>query len=243
MDYSDILVTGGSGLLGSELKKHLKGASFPSKDEFNVTDFKRMSSWLKSCGKTFSLLLHCAAFTSPPKIDKEPEKGIDINIIGTASIVKLCHTYDMKLVYISTDYVFDGIKGNYSEQDEVLPVNKYAWSKLGGECAVRLYDNSLIIRLSFGPDIFPYEAAFIDQWTSREPVSVIAKKIAAVVRWNETGIIHLGGSRKTVYEYAKLLHPHKEFKQLNRDDVSFAVPEDTSLNTKKYETLIKQKGG
>jgi dTDP-4-dehydrorhamnose reductase len=243
MDYSDILVTGGSGLLGSELKKHLTGASFPPSGDFDITDYGMMSGWLRSWGKKFSLLLHCAAFTSPPRIDKEPEKGIDVNIIGTAHVVKLCHAYNMKLVYISTDYIFDGSKGNYSEEDAVSPVNKYAWSKFGGECSVRLYDNSLIIRLSFGPDIFPYEAAFIDQWTSREPVSLIAKKITAVVRWDETGIIHLGGRRKTVYEYAKELNPQKEIKQLKRDEVSFVVPEDTSLHTDKYEKLLNQMGG
>jgi hypothetical protein len=64
------------------------------------------------------------------------------------------------LVYISTDYVFAGEKGMYKEQDELLPQNKYAWSKLGGECAVQMLDNYVIIRLSFGPDIFPYKAAF-----------------------------------------------------------------------------------
>ncbi len=55
-----------------------------------------------------------------------------------------------------------GDQGNYKETDPVYPVNKYAWSKLGGECAVRMYDKSLIIRTTFGPNVFPYQKAFVD---------------------------------------------------------------------------------
>ncbi len=89
--------------------------------------------------------------------------------------------FGLQLVYISTDYIFKGDRGLYSETDAVYPSNKYAWSKPGGECAMRLYDKALIIRTSFGPNTFPYEKAFVDQWTSRESVSVIARKINALL--------------------------------------------------------------
>jgi len=75
-------------------------------------------------------------FTSPPKVDQDPAKALDANIVGTANVVKLAQRYRLKVLYISTDYVFRGDRGNYSEADAVDPVNKYAWSKLGGECAV-----------------------------------------------------------------------------------------------------------
>ncbi len=234
-----ILVTGGSGLLGSKLKELLPSAMFPDSRDFDVTDLSQMSSWLDTTTR-IATLVHCAAFTSPPRIDQDPGKGIDVNIVGTANIVKLCKTNDIRLVYISTDYVFDGAKGLYAETDPVLPANKYTWSKLGGECAVRMYDNSVIIRLTFGPDEFPYDAAFVDQWTSRESVSQIAPKVLRVIHSDITGIIHLGGKRKTVYEYATELHPHKVFKKLKRNEVSFLVPEDTSLNTNKYESLFEE---
>ena len=88
-------------------------------------------------------------------------------------------------------------RGGYREEDELHPVNKYAWSKLGGECAVRLYDRSLIVRTSFGPDVFPYERAFVDQWTSRESVSVVARKLVELVDSERTGVVHVGGPRRT----------------------------------------------
>jgi dTDP-4-dehydrorhamnose reductase len=235
-----ILITGGSGKLGKELKEIIKNGDFPSSEEFNVLNYNGMLSWIENYNKSFTTLLHCAAFTSPPLIDKEPLKALQVNVIGTANIVRLCIEKKIKLIYISTDYVFDGQKGMYKEKDPVNPVNKYAWSKLGGECAVRLYDNSLIIRLSFGPNIFPYEAAFKDQWTSRESVSISAKKIAGLVENDIRGIVHIGSKRRTVYEYAKSLDPKKEIKKISINDVGFTIPTDTSLNTDRYEKIIKR---
>ena len=146
--------------------------------------------------------------------------------------------YSARLIYVCTDYVFRGDKGNYREEDPVLPVNKYAWSKLGGECAVRLYDKSLIIRTTFGPDVFPYPKAFVDQWTSREGVSVIAGMISKLLDTDLTGVIHVGGRRKTVYEYAKGLDPNKEIGELSIQDVNFSVPVDTSLDCSRYNELF-----
>ena len=80
--------------------------------------------------------------------DKDICQSIDKNIIGTANITKICSKLNIKLIYISTCYVYPGKKGNYSENPAVKPINKYAWSKLGGECAVHMYKNSLILRTS-----------------------------------------------------------------------------------------------
>jgi len=232
-----MLFTGGSGLLGKELKKLAPSAYFPTHEEFDVTNYSKMKEYLQN--KEIKTLIHAAAFTSPPKIDKKPKKAIDTNIIGTSNIVKLCSESDLKLVYISTDYVFKGDKGNYKEEDGLNPVNKYAWSKLGGECAVRMYDNSLIIRTSFGPNEFPFEKAFVDQWTSRESVSKIAKKIVSILDKEITGVLHVGGNRKTVFEYARNLDFSKEIGEFSIKDVNFKVPKDTSLDCKKYNKLIR----
>ncbi len=235
-----ILATGGEGVLGTELRKTLPNADFPLECDFDIINIERMENWINQSGKKYELLLHCAAFVSPPLIDKDPVKALDVNIVGTANITRLCIKHNIKLIYICTDYVFDGKKGHYKEDDPVYPANKYAWSKLGGECAVRMYDNSIVIRLSFGPDIFPYEAAFIDQWTSRESVTRIAEKIKKVLSLKDfTGVIHIGAKRRTVMEYAKELNPEKEIKELSLNDVNFVSPKDTSLNTDKYEGLIK----
>ncbi len=205
-----------------------------------MTDYQQMEEYLKSC--RCKLIIHAAAFTSPPLIDKDPSKALEVNIIGTSNVVKLCMELDIRLIYISTDYVFKGDKGNYKETDPVYPINKYAWSKLGGECAAMLYDKALVVRTTFGPNVFPYDKAFVDQWTSRESISVIAQMISEIVDKEVTGIVHVGGRRKTVFDYAKDLNPTREIGKLSINDVSFNVPRDTSLNCDRYESEVNSKG-
>ena len=239
IDQKKMLFTGGRGLLGSEFKKILPDIDYPSKTEFDVTNFEQMDRYLG--GREWSVIVHAAAFTSPPRIDQDPLRAIDINIIGTANVVKLCMKYGLKLIYLCTDYVFKGDRGNYSEDDPVFPVNKYAWSKLGGECAVRLYENSIIIRTTFGPNEFPFEKAFVDQWTSRESVSTTARMIAKLLDTDFKGTVHVGGKRKTVFEYARSLDQNKEVKELSIHEINFKVPADTSMNCELYNGLVNKK--
>lgn len=236
MDRSKVLFTGGKGLLATHLKKHFPDGIFVDIEDFDITDHQQMDAFLSS--NKVGTIVHCAAFTFVPKAEQNPDKLIDINIVGTANVVKICIKYGIKLVYISTDYVFDGKKGSYKEDDPVFPVNKYAWSKLGGECAVRLYENSLIIRTTFGPDVFPYEAAFIDQWTSREGVTVMSKKISDLIKKEVKGVFHVGGKRKTVFDYAKALDPSKDIKTRSINELDVTLPKDTSLDTTKYDDLM-----
>lgn len=239
LDQKKVLFTGGGGLLGSEFKKILPDIYYATRQDFNVTDYGQMDDFLAK--GSWSMIVHAAAFTSPPKIDKDPLLAIDANIIGTANVVKLCMKYGIKLVYICTDYVFKGDRGMYREDDPVYPVNKYAWSKLGGECAVRMYDNSIIIRTTFGPNVFPYEKAFVDQWTSRESVSRTARMIAELLDKDFTGTVHVGGKRKSVFEYAKSLDPGKDIKELSIQEINFKVPADTSMNCELYHSLVEKK--
>lgn len=236
MNEENLIVTGGSGILGTELKKILQKANFPSHEDFDITKINVMEKYLNS--KDIKCIIHCAAITNLQEIRKDSKNALETNIIGTGNIVKICMDKNIKLIYISTDYVFKGDKGNYKEDDELLPINKYAWSKLGGECAVKLYDNSLIIRTSFGKDPFPYENAFNDQLTIREHVRETAKKIKLLINKEIKGIIHIGGSKKTVYDYAKEISPEKKIGKISIFDIELKIPKDTSLNLEKYNSLV-----
>lgn len=230
-----ILVTGGSGLLGTALKKFLPAADFPLRQDFGVTNLAQMEQYV--AGQNFTTLLHLAAFTAVPQCEVMPLLPLQTNILGTANVVQVCQKFNLKLFYLSTDYVFSGEEGNYAENDPVLPVNKYAWSKLGGECAVRMLDNSVILRASFGPTVFPYAKAFTDQWTSRESVTVLARKIARLLKTDFRGVLHLGGPRQTVWEYAQNLQPRQAIGKITRKEVNFPAPKDTSLKTTRYQNL------
>ena len=233
-----IVVTGGTGKLGSELRKLLPKALFPTRKELNIDDIESVRRYFSQQGK-ISCIIHCAAFTSPPLVDKNPIAALKTNIIGTANLVVIASHFKIRLVYVSTDYVFDGERGGYGEDDSVNPVNKYAWSKLGGECAVRMmHDNWAIARCSFGPRPFPYDKAFIDQFTSREPVDVMAEKILRLAKDNFTGIIHLGCERRSVYDYAKSVSPDKMIEKATINDLNFKVPRDTSFAWPKFDELL-----
>ena len=234
MDFSTVLFTGGTGLLGRHMKFLIPEAQFPGRAEFDVTAPSIMAAYLN--GNTISTIFHAAAFTSPPKINENPKLALEVNILGTANLVRVCMERNIKLLYISTDYVFKGDTGMYKEDDPLLPANKYAWSKLAGECAVRMYDNSLIIRTSFGDTIFPYDKAFVDQWTSRLRVDVLAKKLLKLLESDLTGTLHIGGKRQTVMDYAKSISPDKPIGPLSLKDVTFLAPKDTSLNTSCYDS-------
>lgn len=235
MGSSKVIFTGGSGLLGTAMKKLRPEFLYPTHDEFDICS--PVDIWNYVAQHPFDHIVNAAAFISPPKVEANPLKALEVNIIGTANVIQLCAAHKAKFTFISTDYVFGGEKGNYKETDPVNPVNKYAWSKLGGECAVRMYDKSLIVRITFGANAFPYEKAYIDHWTSREPVMIAAKKISDLLNRDITGVIHIGGSRKTAWEYAKSIDPTREIGKMSIKDVPFNVPVDTSLDCTRYNNL------
>ena len=128
-----ILVTGKSSRFVKYLKNELLGFEvlYPNKKEFNILNYKQIEKFIKR--KKISHLIHVAGLSRPMKIhETNIIKSIDLNIIGTSNIVKSCSKYNVKLIYFFTNYVYPGSKGNYNENDNLKPVNNYAWSKLGG---------------------------------------------------------------------------------------------------------------
>lgn len=221
--------------MGTNLLRLAPWIAAPSHQEFDLVKRSTMATYFKR--HAVESVIHAAAFTSPPLAEERPMEALEANLTGTAHLVRLCHDAGARLVYISTDYVFRGDRGQYREDDELLPQNRYAWSKLGGECAVRLYENSLIIRTSFCGPVFPHPKAFVDQYTSRDSVTVIAPMILALALDRDlTGIVHVGTERKTVKELALKLGK-SAVGDLKRDEVDFQVPRDTSLDLTRLKSI------
>ncbi len=234
-----ILLTGGSGLLGSYLRRAHPQIITPSHRELDITKPRLVEQYFRRCRP--DIIIHGAAFVGPLNCDRDPIRAIAVNIVGTCNIALACARFEARLVYISTDYVFRGDRGHYREEDELLPQNMYAWSKLGGECAARLAEHSLIVRASFSPDPFPHTRAFVDQYTSRDALSVIAPLVFRVACDESiTGVIHIGTKRKSSYALAKRLGRPKVGK-LMRSEVPFTVPFDTSFNLNRLKAVLKQK--
>ena len=170
--------------------------------------------------------------------DKQISKSINLNIIGTANIVKVCENLKIKLVYFSTSYVYPGKKGNYKENDPLLPINNYAWSKLGGECAIQMYKNSLILRLCMTERPFVHKAAFYDVKNSFIYHDEVAKIILKLL--NEKGILNVGGKSQSIYNFAKIENP-KVKKIFLKKNKKIKMPINSSINIKKMKKILKNK--
>ena len=199
-----ILVTGKSSRFVKYLKNELLGFEvlYPNKKEFNILNYKQIEKFIKR--KKISHLIHVAGLSRPMKIhDTNIIKSIDLNIIGTSNIVKSCSKYNVKLIYFSTNYVYPGSKGNYNENDNLKPVNNYAWSKLGGESAVQLYKNSLILRLCMTDYPFIHKKAISGAISS----FIFNKEVAKIIPFilNEKGILNIGGKKEIYIHLQKYL--------------------------------------
>lgn len=224
-----ILITGGSGTLGRALIALLAKTEHkfdaPSSKLFDITKYDSIAEY--SLLTKFDIVIHCAAYTDVKQAEVNFVKALETNVIGTCNIVKYCSLNNSKLVYISTDHVFDGQKGDYSTTDKVNPIAKYAKSKAAGEIAARMYDKSLVIRTSFFTEKFPYDKAFTDQWISKDYIDIIAPKVLKACLSDKTGIVHCGSPKSSVFDIAKRRKPCVE--PITRADFSFPTLRDTSL--------------
>ena len=236
INIKKIVVTGGSGRFAQSLKKTKNKYNFiyPSRTKLDIT---KPSSILKFLKKTKPhTVLHLAGLSRPMKNhDKKIDKSISLNIIGTSNLVNACSKLKIKLVYFSTSYVYPGLNGNYMEKDPVLPWNNYAWSKLGGECAVHMYKNSLILRVCMTENPFLHKKAFANvklNFIFHEDLAKILVKIL-----NKKGVINLGGPTKTVYNFAKKYNP-KVKKIYNKKNSSNSFPMKPYMNLNKLNKII-----
>jgi len=227
-----IVITGGNGRFGSVLKKkyHSDKLLYPNKKQLNILSTKSIENYLIK--KKPKILIHLAALSRPMRIhDNDISKSINLNIIGTSNIVRICSKLKIKLIYFSTNYVYEGKKGNYKETDAVLPINNYAWSKLGGESSVQMYKNSLILRVCMTEEPFIHKKAFSNLKTNfifQKDVADILFKIL-----NKKGIINVGGIIQTPYNFGK-----KYNKNIKKILAKKKLPLNPSMNINKLRKIL-----
>lgn len=234
-DYK-IVITGGSGRFGSILQKRYKSDKlfYPNKKDLNILSTKSIEKYLKKTKP--KILIHLAALSRPMKIhDNNISKSIDLNIIGTANIVKICSKLKIKLIYFSTNYVYPGKKGNYKENSPLLPINNYAWSKLGGEAAVHLYKDSLILRVSMTEKPFLHKKAYANVYSNLIYHEEVASILFRII--NEKGVINLGGEINSIYNFAKKDCPNLQKIYLKKNSKKILQP-NLSMNINKLKKII-----
>jgi dTDP-4-dehydrorhamnose reductase len=232
-----ILISGGEGRFAKELiKQNTDHTIIPlSKHDMDITNSSSIDNAIKKY--TPDVFIHAAALSRPMNIhDSNPITSIQLNIIGTSNCIISCITHNIKFVYISTDFVYPGINGNYKETDGVYPVNKYAWSKLGGECASMMYDNSLILRMAMLEYPFTHTKAFIDSFKSCIWHYDAAKLLYKLLTRDAKGIYNVGLKRNSIYNFVKRenINILEEYK----NNVAETVPGDISMNIDKLNKII-----
>jgi len=155
MKYKNILLTGGSGNLGAAILEsgYFPEILSPSHKELDLCDSGSITNFFK--GKSFDVIIHCAALTSMKECEQNPEKAINVNTTGTSNLVnevlkkQISQGNKIRFIHISTDAVYKRADGNYSEGSSTIPGSVYGWTKLGAECIVNILSNSCIVRTSF----------------------------------------------------------------------------------------------
>ena len=175
----------------------------PLHKELDITNYNSVLRAIKKYKP--NVVLHLAA-ASPPKCIKDPKLGLIINIIGTSNVAMVCLKFGIKLVYVSTDYVYVG-RGPHKETEPILTSLPWSWSKMGGECAAQIVPKSLILRPSFGPRPFPWKKVFKNHYTSRLYIDEAAPIILAATKSSAEGIMNIGGPRVTLETYARRTSP------------------------------------
>ena len=229
-----ILVTGSDGRFGKILKKIKTKYKFifKNKKELNILSKKSIVQNLNKFKPLY--ILHLAGLSRPMSLhESNISKSIDLNIIGTSNLVKAASMANIKFIYLSTNYVYQGNKGNYKETDSLKPWNNYAWSKLGGECAVHMYKNSLIIRMCMTEKPFIHKKAYANVKSNFIFQEDAAELLLKIIR--KKGIINLGGPRQSIYNFAK-----KYNKKVKKIFSKGEFPRRTDMNLNKLRSLIKK---
>ena len=145
----------------------------------------------------------------------------------------MCKKYKIKLIYFSTNYIYPYKKGNYKEDQPVLPINNYAWSKMGGECAVKMLKNSLILRICMTEKPFLYKYAYTNIKTNFMFHEDLAKVFFKLV--SKRGVINVGGPTQSVYNFVK--KSNKKIKKKILSKTKKSLPLNSTINIGKFKKI------
>ncbi|MDB4302847.1 dTDP-4-dehydrorhamnose reductase [bacterium] len=184
---NNILVTGGNGQLGSELREIAPNYQdynflFTDVKELDITNHSAVAAFIES--NKINVIINCAAYTAVDKAESEPELSDAINHLAVANFAQIAKNKNIKLIHISTDYVFDGTNHKpYVEIDTPNPQSVYGQTKLDGELAMQQINpaNSIIIRTSWVYSKFGnnFVKTMLRLAETRDEISVVADQIGS----------------------------------------------------------------
>lgn len=222
-----IFITGGSGHLGQKLVEYLSNEHnvyAPDRNECDILDISGLKTIISSFHP--NIVIHLAAFVDTFGCEKDIEKALDVNVLGTINMVKACLEVECKFIYVSSEYVFGGNKGNYEVNDKPDPINVYGKTKAASEYIVSTLSDYQIIRAPFIKQVYP--KVFSDQYCSRYFLDEVIEKITNNIFNNPSKLIHIASERMSLYElYIKKGIDAKPI-LMNEEQLKI-IPHDTSL--------------
>ena len=271
------LVTGSAGLVGQQVVKDLSKSNQvfscynESKPEYgdsvkmDLKNYEMISSVLTEIKP--DVVIHLGAMTGVDLCEKEKTSASEINTKATEIIAKECSKLNSFLVYVSTDYVFDGNFGMYKEDDVANPLGFYGKSKLEGEKAVQNFStNWCIVRTSTPFGLHPTKKSFpmwvienlqkqkqidvlIDQFTSPTYVPNLSRMLIEISERRITGIIHAAGASKiSRYQMASVVSDKLNLdgtllKQISMNKMKWVArrPKDSSLDVSRASSILNEK--
>jgi dTDP-4-dehydrorhamnose reductase len=206
----------------------------------DITDARQVAAVFNAMAP--EVVVHAAAYTDVARAERERERCWRTNVAGTRHVARAAADAGAILIQISTDYVFEGRRGGYREEDVPGPaLNYYALSKIAAEEVARTAPRHLVLRTSFRPREWPYPVAFADVYTSQDYVDIIAPDIALVVRHAAEipfDTLHVATERKSVYELARRRKP--DVRAGSKAEARVALPDDVSLDIGRWRALKPQ---
>jgi len=272
-----LLVTGASGLLGNRIvalakrdytvvplhnTKPLHSHSL----KLDITDAIEIFNFFNKLKP--AIVIHTASETNVDKCETKKEHAWKVNVEGTNNISEACKKVDAKLIYISTDYVFDGEKGNYKEGEKPNPINQYGITKLEGEKrTIGQCKNYAILRTSVLYGWHPWKQNFVtwiinslkqgkeiavvkDHYNTPTLVDNLADMMMEIVQKDLQGLYHASGRERIGrYEFAKQIAKtfnldQSLIKPIKMDQLTAWIakrPRDSSLNTDKIQKQLETK--
>jgi dTDP-4-dehydrorhamnose reductase len=273
-----VLVTGGSSTPGFRITQEFAKAGYRVTAQYNeheipgIEDVERVKVDFRDCSKLVDfinsvkpdIIIHTAALGDVDKCESDRELAWKVNVDTTLILVKEALKYKAYFLYLSTDYVFDGERGSYSEEDIPNPINYYGLTKLIAENIVRsALSRYSIVRTShiygFGMGRINFARAvveslskgqkvraLVDQWLSPTLNTLLAKAVRELVEMEYTGVIHVAGERVSRYDFAKAIARKFGFNEgliesITMKDIQFKArrPRDSSLDVSKARRLLK----
>ena len=271
------LVTGSAGLVGQQVVKDLSNSHLvfscynKSKPEYgdsvkmDLKNYEMISGVLTE--RKPDVVIHLGAMTGVDLCEKEKTPASEINTKATEIIAKECSKLNSFLVYVSTDYVFDGNSGMYKEDDVANPLGFYGKSKLEGEKAVQNFStNWCIARTSTPFGLHPTKKSFpmwvienlqkqkqidvlIDQFTSPTYIPNLSRMLIEISERRITGIIHAAGASKiSRYQMASMISDKLNLddtllKQISMNKMKWIAqrPKDSSLDVSRASSILNEK--